>query len=64
VSELLPIKGIDLLGPLPADIQEITVFSVGLHAAAPAPDAAQALVKFLTSPAAAPVIRQQGMEPG
>jgi molybdate transport system substrate-binding protein len=64
VSELLPIKGIDLLGPLPADIQEITVFSAGLPAAAPAPDAAQALVKFLTSPAAAPVIRQKGMEPG
>jgi molybdate transport system substrate-binding protein len=63
VSELLPIAGIDFLGPLPAEIQEITVFSVGLHAGAKAPAAAQALVKFLTSPAAAPVIRKKGMEP-
>jgi molybdate transport system substrate-binding protein len=64
VSELLPAKGIDFLGPLPGDIQEITVFSAGLHASATAPDAAKALAKFLTSPKAAPVIRQKGMEPG
>jgi hypothetical protein len=37
---------------LPADIQEITVFSTGLHKAASAPEAAQALVEFLTAPAA------------
>jgi molybdate transport system substrate-binding protein len=64
VSELLPVKGIDFLGPLPGDVQEITVFSAGLHPWAAAPDAAKALVKFLTSPEAAPVIRQKGMEPG
>ncbi len=64
VSELLPVAGIDLLGPLPADIQQITVFSAGLHVAAPEPDAARALVKFLTAPAAAPVIMKKGMEPG
>jgi molybdate transport system substrate-binding protein len=63
VSELLPVPGIELVGPLPPDIQEITVFSAGLHAAATAPDAARALVKFLKSPAAAPVIRKKGMEP-
>jgi len=54
VSELLSVEGIDLVGPLPADIQHITVFSAGLHAAAPAPDAARALMKFLTAPEAAP----------
>jgi molybdate transport system substrate-binding protein len=64
VSELLPVKGIDYLGPLPADIQHITVFSVGLHAAARQAEAAKALVKFLTSPDAAPVIKKSGMEPG
>jgi molybdate transport system substrate-binding protein len=64
VSELLPVKGIDYLGPLPAEIQEITVFSAGLHKAAVAPDAARALVKFLTAPEAVPVIRKTGMEPG
>lgn len=63
VSELLPIKGIDFLGPLPPDIQEITVFSGGVHAGATAPEAARALLKFLTSPDAAPVIRKKGMAP-
>jgi molybdate transport system substrate-binding protein len=64
VSELLPVKGIDYLGVLPADIQEITTFSAGVHKAAAAPDAGRALLKFLTAPAAAPVIRKTGMEPG
>jgi len=64
VSELLHLKGIQYLGPLPADIQHITVFSAGLHRAAPEPDAAKALVRFLTAPEAGPVIRKTGMEPG
>ncbi len=64
VSEFLAVKGIVFLAPLPADIQQFTVFSTGVHAAAPAADAARALVKFLTSPQAAPVIRHSGMEPG
>src|SRR5438093_10383994 len=64
VSELLHLKGIHYLGPLPADIQHITVFSAGLHAAAPPPDAARALTQFLTAPAAAPFINRSGMEPG
>ena len=64
MSELLPVPGIDLLGPLPADVQQITVFSAGLHVGAKKPDAARALVKFMTAPAAVPVIRKNGMEPG
>lgn len=64
VSELLHAKGIDYLGPLPADIQNITVYSAGLHTAAPAPDAAKALVKFLTAPEAGSIIKKIGMEPG
>jgi molybdate transport system substrate-binding protein len=64
ISELMSVKGVDYLGPLPADVQFITVFSAGLHAAAPAPDAARALVKFLTAPDAAPVLKRHGMEPG
>jgi len=63
MSELLPVPGIDVIGPLPPDIQQVTVFSAGLHASARAPDAARALVKFLKAPAAAPVIRKKGMEP-
>src|SRR5215216_906678 len=64
VSELLPVAGIDFLGPLPPEIQEITVFAAGLHVNAKEPEAAKALVKFLTAPATAPVIKKTGMEPG
>jgi molybdate transport system substrate-binding protein len=64
VSELLPVAGIDFVGPLPPEIQEVTVFSAGLHVGAKEPEAAKALLKFLTAPAVAPVIRKTGMEPG
>lgn len=64
MSELLPVPGIDILGPLSADVQQITVFSAGLHVSSKQPDAAKALVKFMTAPAAIPVIRKKGMEPG
>jgi molybdate transport system substrate-binding protein len=64
VSELLSIEGIDFLGPLPPDVQQVTVFSAGLHTSLREPAAAQALVRFLTSPSSAPTIRKSGMEPG
>lgn len=64
ISELMSVKGIDYLGPLPAEVQFVTVFSAGLHAAAPAPQAARALLNLLTAPEAAPVLRRHGMEPG
>lgn len=64
VSELIRIKGIDYLGPLPADAQEITVFAAAVHKSASAPDAAKALVKFLSAPSAAAIIKKTGMEPG
>jgi len=48
---------------LPPDVQQITTFSAGLHARAQEPEAAKALVKFLTAPAAEPIIRKKGMEP-
>src|SRR5256885_2682691 len=63
VSELLHVKGIDYLGPLPADVQEVTVFAAALHKSAAAPDAAKALMKFLRAPAASPIIRKTGMDP-
>ena len=64
VSELLLFPGIQYVGPLPADIQHVTVFSGGLHAGAKEPEAAKALVRFITSPAALPAIKKSGMEPG
>jgi molybdate transport system substrate-binding protein len=64
VSELLHVAGIDYVGPLPPDIQLITVFSGGVHAGAKQPAVAAELIQFLKSPAAVPVIRKKGMEPG
>jgi len=63
ISNLLHVKGIDYLGPLPPDIQNITVYSAGVHSAAPAPNAARALVTFFTSPEAGSIIRKMGMDP-
>ena len=64
VSELMPVKGIQYLGPLPADLQHITVFTGGIHSGAKEKPAAEALVKFLTAPAAANTIKKHGLEPG
>jgi molybdate transport system substrate-binding protein len=64
VSELIHVPGIDFIGPLPADVQKITVFSAGIHSGAKEPEAAKILVKFLTAPAAAPVFKKHGLEPG
>jgi len=63
ISELQPEKGIDVVGPLPADVQKITVFSAGIVAGAKSPDAARALITYLASPAAAAAITKAGLEP-
>lgn len=63
MSELLPVPGIDIVGPLSPDVQKITVFSAGVHRKSQVADAARALVKFLQAPAAHPVILQKGLEP-
>jgi len=63
ISELVHFAGIDYVGPLPGDLQRMTVFSAGVHAGAKQADAARALVKFITAPAAASVIRKHGLEP-
>ncbi len=63
ISELKPIKGIDLVGPLPAGVQQMTVFSGGVLENAPHKAAAQALLQFLSAPAAADAVRRSGMDP-
>lgn len=63
VSELLPIPGLDYVGPLPPEAQEITVFSAGVAVGAKNPEAARALIEFLASPAVVPAIRKAGLEP-
>ena len=63
ISELEPIKGIDLLGPIPEGVQLVTIFSAGIVADSPHRDAAEALIHFLASPSAATVVRESGMTP-
>ena len=62
IPEILPVKGIQYLGPLPAEIQYTTVFSAGLHIAARQADAARAWIKFLKTPEAAAFYKKYGME--
>ena len=63
ISELLPIQGIELLGPLPDELQRVTVFSAGIAAGSQQPDAARELIRFLASPAAAPAVAATGLDP-
>ncbi|WP_316169161.1 MULTISPECIES: substrate-binding domain-containing protein [unclassified Bradyrhizobium] len=63
ISELKPVRGIDIVGPLPAGLQKITVFSAGIATAAKEPEAGEALIKFLQSPDARHVIAESGLDP-
>lgn len=63
LSELRPVAGIDVLGPLPDAVQKHTIFAAGMPVDAAAPDAARALIRFLASPAARPAITASGLVP-
>jgi molybdate transport system substrate-binding protein len=63
VSELLPIAGIDYVGPLPEEVQKVTVFSAGIASGSREPEAAKALIRYFISSTAAPVITKTGLEP-
>jgi len=63
VSELLPVPGIDFVGPLPAEIQHTTMFAAGIAAGATEPEMARVLIAYLAAPSAATTIRRSGMEP-
>jgi molybdate transport system substrate-binding protein len=63
ISELKPVKGVDLLGPIPADIQKVTTFTAGLAASAKEREAGEALIEFLAAPEAIDAIRKSGMQP-
>jgi molybdate transport system substrate-binding protein len=63
MSELLPIHGIDVVGPLPADLQSYVSFGAGVGVKASQPEGAKALIAFLRSSEATPVYRTKGMEP-
>jgi molybdate transport system substrate-binding protein len=63
ISEILAVKGAVLVGPLPAEIQNFTVYSAGVSSTAQDGAAASGLVKFLSGPHALPIIKSKGMEP-
>jgi molybdate transport system substrate-binding protein len=64
ITQIVTTPGVDLVGPIPAEIQSYITFTAGISAKATAPEAAHQLLQFLKGPAALPVIQAQGMEPG
>ena len=62
VSEILPVKGVDLVGPFPSELQSYVVMTAGISSKAKEKAAAKALVDFLMSPANSGVIKAKGME--
>ena len=62
ISELLPVAGTQLVGPLPPELQSYTVFTGAVGCAAREPQAARALLAFLATPAAQKTYRATGLE--
>ena len=63
ITQILTTPGVELVGPLPPEIQSYVEFVAGVSASSKAPDAAMQLIRFLTGPAAVDLIKEQGMEP-
>ena len=63
ISELRPVPGVEVVGPLPPAVQRVTIFSVAAAAGATNPAGGRALIRFLASPAASAAIARSGMEP-
>ena len=63
ISELRPVAGIDIVGPLPPELQVVTIFAAGIATGARDANLARGLIAFLASPAAAGAIEKSGMEP-
>jgi molybdate transport system substrate-binding protein len=63
ISELLPVLGIEYVGPLPPEVQRVSLFSAGVAVSTRDSDAAHALIRFLASPEAADAITKSGLEP-
>ena len=63
VSEVLAVPGVELVGPLPPEIQKVTVFSAGICSGSRETEAAQALVRFLMTASATAAMKAKGLEP-
>jgi len=62
ISEIVPVKGVTLVGPLPKEIQHTTTYAAGLSASAKDKNAAKALIDYLAGPDAAAVLKSKGMD--
>jgi len=63
ISEIVPVKGVTLIGPLPKEVQNYTAYSAGISASAKEGEGAKALVKFLAGPRTGEFLKAKGMEP-
>ena len=63
ISELMPVAGIDIVGPLPSEVQKISVFAAGVFRAARNPGGAAKLIAHLADPRLAPLLVRKGLEP-
>ena len=63
ISELMPVKGIDIVGPLPDEVQKISVFAAGIFRVARNPDRAKKLIAYLAEPRLAPMLILKGLNP-
>jgi molybdate transport system substrate-binding protein len=63
VSELLPVRGSQFVGPFPPELQLYTIFSAGINSASDNREAAEAFIKYLTAPAAIRLLQTKGLEP-
>jgi molybdate transport system substrate-binding protein len=64
IVAILPVKGAELVGPLPSELQNVIIYSAGLSVSAQESAAAHALMRFLAAPEVVGLIRAKGMEPG
>jgi molybdate transport system substrate-binding protein len=62
ISEIVPVRGVTLVGPLPKDVQKVTTYSAGIAKKAATPETARAFVAFLTSPAMKPKFVAAGLD--
>ena len=63
-SEIVPVAGVQLVGPLPGEFASTTVFTAAVGVGSKSPAAAKALIEFLTGPQATPLFKTKGFQPG
>jgi molybdate transport system substrate-binding protein len=63
ISELMPVKGLDIVGPLPTELQKVTIFSAGIGAATTHRAAAEKFIAYIKGGERAAVLRTNGLEP-